>query len=141
MTGTPGTNGGLEFALPAKAWSTNEDRNLHHLARADLVKEWKDATIIHYRKAYAKTKPAWPPSIVQITIPFRDRRRRDPHNYCGTVLKAVIDGLVKAGAWPDDTPEYIGHREPRIVVDKQQQLVTVQWWPMEPTTEEEPQHG
>ena len=53
--------------------------------------------------------------LVTVTIPFTQNRRRDPHNYCGTVLKAIIDGLVHAGVVPDDTPEWIGHREPRLV--------------------------
>ena len=30
-------------------------------------------------------------------------------------LKAIIDALVAAGVVPDDTPEWIGHREPRLV--------------------------
>jgi len=51
-----------------------------------------------------------------VEIPFPQRRIRDPHNYCGTVVKAVIDGLVMGGAWPDDTPEYVGHLEPSLYV-------------------------
>jgi len=45
------------------------------------------------------------PSFVRVTFGVRDPgRRRDPHNYMPTV-KAIIDGLVDAGVWPDDTPE------------------------------------
>lgn len=75
-----------------------------------MIAVWKEATIVHYRNQ--QKGQHLPPSIVQIHIPFTTNRRRDPHNYCGTVLKAVIDGLVQAGAWPDDTPDYVGHREP-----------------------------
>lgn len=80
------------------------------MERAALIKDWKYATQIHYWSQIGRVPQ--PPSIVQLTIPTPDNRRRDNHNYCGSILKAVIDGLVKAGAWPDDTPEFVGHREP-----------------------------
>lgn len=73
-----------------------------------MVKNWKGAA----RLLAGKYKGANYPGIVQVWIPFKDNRRRDPHNYCGTVVKAIIDGLVMAGVWPDDTPDYVGHREP-----------------------------
>ena len=47
--------------------------------------------------------------------PVVDRRRRDPHNFAPT-LKHVIDGLVDAGLWPDDTPEYVRTLEPALAV-------------------------
>lgn len=95
----------IEFPPPARAWSTND--RIHHYERAELTRQWKGAARLLAGR-YGRLEPG----IVQIWIPFKDKRRRDPHNYCGTVLKAVIDGLVLAGAWPDDTPEWVGHREP-----------------------------
>jgi hypothetical protein len=56
------------------------------------------------------------PSVVMVEIPFNMVRTRDPHNYCGTVVKAIIDGLVLAGAWPDDTPDQVGHMEPFLTL-------------------------
>lgn len=97
----------FEFPPPAKAWSTND--RIHHMQRAEYTRHWKGAA-----RLLAGRYGPQPPGIVQIWIPFKDKRRRDPHNYCGTVLKAVIDGLVMAGLWPDDTPEYVGHREPIV---------------------------
>ena len=55
------------------------------------------------------------PSTVEVFIPFTTNRRRDPHNYVGTVVKWIIDGLVYAGAWPDDTPEWVTVLEPVLV--------------------------
>jgi hypothetical protein len=52
------------------------------------------------------------PALVRVHIPFPVDRRRDPHNYCGTVVKAIVDGLVNAGAWDDDTPEFVEHISP-----------------------------
>jgi len=114
----------LEFTIhPTEApWSTNQDRNLNPHARAHLIKAWKSDTAagwnaIPYRKraGYKINSDWYPPTIVQLRIGFTTIRKRDPHNYCGTVLKAVIDALVNKGLWPDDTPEWIGHREPILV--------------------------
>lgn len=116
----------LEFTIhPTEApWSTNQDRNLNYHQRAHLIKAWKVDTAaawlaLGYKKRHGyKINEDWyPPTIVQLEIGFTTNRKRDPHNYCGTVLKAVIDALVNAGLWPDDTPEWIGHREPVLVKD------------------------
>ena len=37
-------------------------------------------------------------------------------NYIGTIVKAVIDGLVDAGCWPDDTAEWVEIRQPTLQV-------------------------
>jgi hypothetical protein len=97
-------------------WSTNQDRNLNKYKRAERIREWKSAARVAFIGYMNYHHPGHSrllnPAIVQVTIPFTVDRIRDPHNYCGTVLKAVIDGLVKGGAWPDDSPEWVGHREP-----------------------------
>lgn len=106
------------FSPPTKPWSTNQERNLHHYDRAELIREWHGATRLaftSYRNRNGISVPL-PRGVVQVTIPFNAKRRRDPHNYCGTVVKAVIDGLVSARAWPDDTPDYVGHRESILYV-------------------------
>lgn len=36
-------------------------------------------------------------------------------HYFATV-KPIVDGLVDAGLWPDDTPEWVTTTEPRLVV-------------------------
>jgi hypothetical protein len=51
-------------------------------------------------------------SEVTVILPFRTAHRRDPHNYVGTVVKSIVDGLVTAGVWPDDNPEYVTVAEP-----------------------------
>lgn len=108
-------------------WSTNDERNFNRYVRHQRVKAWKgdtQAAWLTVKQAALNTYPRistsgtdtyFVPSIVQLHIGFKERRRRDPHNYCGTVLKAVVDGLVKAGLWPDDTPDWVGHREPLLV--------------------------
>lgn len=103
------------------AWSTNDDRKINKHERHRLIQTWKEAARLAMR-SWLNTHPdvsrPLPFAVVQVVIPFDKRRRRDPHNWCGTVLKAVVDGMVKAGAWPDDTPEWVGHREPVLYVTK-----------------------
>lgn len=100
----------VTFPPPTKPWSTNQDRNLNPYQRAERIKAWKETTW-----AQLLGKHIQPPLLVELTIPFTTSRRRDPHNYCGTVLKAVIDGIVLAGLAPDDTGEWVAHREPTLV--------------------------
>lgn len=119
----------LSFPLPAKPWSTNDEKKLHYHKRAELTREWRLQTRWWYVQAQTSDR-ALPPSIVTIHIPFKTNHRRDPMNYCGTVLKAVVDGLVDGGAWPDDTPDYVGHREPILYKGK---MVVVEINPKEET--------
>lgn len=106
------------FHPPTTPWSTNQDRNLHHNERYQTIQAWKVAAKLAYRSVVNKEglPAARVPGIVHVSIPFGVNRRRDPHNYCGTVVKAIIDGLVLGGAWPDDTPEYVTHLEPELRV-------------------------
>jgi hypothetical protein len=107
----------FRYAAPAKPWSTNQDRNLNQYVRHELIHHWKQVTKYEFISYVNRNDLRLPlePGVVTVAIPFSQNRRRDPHNYCGTVVKAVIDGLVLAGAWPDDTPEWVGHREPVLV--------------------------
>ncbi len=126
----------IEFPLPDKIWSTNQDRNYSPHTRHRLIQNWKETTgwawkASGIRKTFCVGGQHnlcchLSPKIVHVKIPVKDSRRRDPHNYCGTVVKAVIDGLVNVGVWPDDTPEYVGHREPELYKGE---LVVVELWP------------
>lgn len=102
----------LEYRAP-QPWSTNDDRRIHWAVRKRRVDEWHQVTRWHYRAA-RETAPT--PAIVTVEIPFAQKRRRDPHNYVGTVVKAIVDALVSEGAWPDDTAEFVTVAEPKLVV-------------------------
>ena len=104
----------FSFPPPDKPWSTNKDRTLNQYERAALISTWKGVAQVMYGGWCAKNAHtrALPPSLVRVHIPFTVNRRRDPHNYCGSVVKAIIDGMVNAGAWPDDTPNYVEHLSP-----------------------------
>lgn len=119
----------FEFPPPTNPWSTNEDRRLNRYVRNERIQTWKQATYVYYRTAMKRQGLPLEineKGIVQVEIPFTRHRRRDPHNYCGTIVKAIIDGLIHAGAWPDDTPEYVGHREP-VITDGELVVVTIDY--------------
>jgi hypothetical protein len=102
----------LEFDIGRwKPWSVNELTNSRqgHAIRSKQKRWWRDAG-----EAAGMTiagRPL-PPCTVQVAIPFRTNQRRDPHNYVGTVVKAIVDGLVRAGVWPDDNPDWVTVLEP-----------------------------
>lgn len=94
----------------------------HWAAKRRRLDPWKEAT----QWAWIAAKPyQWKvrgcPTLVEVEIPFADVRRRDPHNYTGTIVKTIVDALVTKtvkgqtlweGAWPDDTPEWVETAEP-----------------------------
>lgn len=94
----------------------NQVRSWHWGKLRRHLDPWKLTAQVTWNNQYRRTNnlqagPAW----VQVCIPFDVARRRDPHNYVGTVVKAVIDGLVRAGAWPDDNPRWVRTVEPVLI--------------------------
>ena len=84
-----------------------------------LHREWADAAHLYWRALPRTVREMWPrPTRVQVTLTFPTQRRRDPHNYVGTVCKAIVDGLVHAHVWPDDTAEWVTVTEPELRVGK-----------------------
>lgn len=110
----------ISFPRPTPALLSMNDRH-HWRRRASDVKLWRRAAYFAAR-AYDQ-----PPSMVCVTLDVPDARRRDPANYFATV-KPIVDGLVDAGLWPDDTPEWVTVVEPtlRIVGRGQPLLVSVE---------------
>lgn len=101
---------------PAPPLSLNRERCMHWSDRRKLLDPWKATA---WACALSSNLPAAidrTPCIVTLTIPFTTRHRRDPHNYV-PVVKAVVDGLVKAGVWPDDTHEWVTVHEPTLLYD------------------------
>jgi crossover junction endodeoxyribonuclease RusA len=112
----------IRFRPPARLLSMN-DRH-HWSVRARLARDWRLAAQVATRNAHSSGRFGsdqvgyfahlpMPPSVISIVLPVRDSRRRDPHNYFATV-KPIVDGLVDAGLWPDDTPEWVTTTEPTL---------------------------
>ncbi len=103
----------LLLALPADPVSVNETAGTHWSVFYRTKKAWIGAA---RQLAEVSGLGPLPPCQVKVIIPFREKRRRDPHNYVGTVCKWIIDGLVEAGVWPDDNPDWVEVAEPELVV-------------------------
>lgn len=99
----------LSFGAPADVWSINQ--RMHWSTRARLVEQWRKGTTRAARGL--SPKPGrW---YVVVSLPFRrNSEKRDPHNFTGTVVKSVIDGLTDAGLWPDDIPRYVAVGDPIV---------------------------
>lgn len=102
----------LYFDPACAPWSINQERTKHWSWRSKRVRWWRDTANVWARKAQ---HGAQPPAVIHVTLPFDRGARRDPSNYLPAV-KAIIDGLVDAGLWPDDTPEWVTVAEPSLAV-------------------------
>ena len=132
----------ITFPAPSKPISANQTRVMHWRVVAEHTKMWREATYLWALKALpgGADQRALPPCDVQVTLPFRQARRRDPDNYHATT-KWIIDGLgpmtrrgVGAGLWPDDTAEWVTQHQPIIHVGLPE-MVIIEIWPMtEPDT-------
>lgn len=62
---------------------------------------------------------------------FRDTRRRDPHNWTPTA-KAVLDGMVDAGVFPDDDFGHVVGPDMRIGAKADIPCLVMHVWPARP---------
>lgn len=95
----------LKFAVTgARPLTSNQSTGRNRYVVAKQVALW--------RKAVADTSflsssfPLRPAHIVAQPVYFNMRSRPDTGAAHPTV-KAIVDGLVDAGAWPDDNPDYV----------------------------------
>lgn len=102
---------------PTPPLSLNRERSLHWAARRRQTDPWKTATFWLAKQARLPAAVAGQRTAVTVVLPVRGHYRRDPANYYPTV-KAVVDGLVAAGVWPDDTPDYVTVAEPIVTCDQ-----------------------
>lgn len=100
----------LRFEAPSPPLSINQANRMHWAQKKRKLDPWRDAAAASWADSDQATRDM--PCSVQVILPFRTNQRRDPHNYTGTVIKAVVDALVRAGAWPDDTPEWVSVMDP-----------------------------
>lgn len=96
---------------PARPLSLNEERNLHWAARRHRLHPWRDTTWALALAAGLRTQVAGRHATITAVLPVKGNYRRDPANFYPTV-KSIVDGLVLANVWPDDTPDYVTVTEP-----------------------------
>lgn len=110
---------GVAFPAPGKALSAND--RPHKMQRAASVKSWRETTGVF------ASRVAWDGSPAYVTI-LAPSGVRDPMNLAPTA-KAMIDGLVDGGWWPDDDAELVHVMQP-IVLPVKYPLVGVVVSPM-----------
>jgi crossover junction endodeoxyribonuclease RusA len=118
----------FEFRAPDERLTMN--KRYHWAVRARLTRMWR---ICGHGAAASWRHPCGtdphpiplPPCLVRVTFGVPDNRRRDPHNTAPTV-KAIVDGMVDAGLWPDDTPDQVTILDPVFV--KGGPMVLVECW-------------
>jgi len=98
------------------------NKPLHWAARRRELEPWKQWMWVLAKEHKLSQRVRGRPCFVQFALPFNDDRRRDPHNYTGTVVKACVDALVSAGVWPDDTAKYVTVIDPELFKGKNVKL-------------------
>lgn len=92
-----------QLFYPVRPWTTNKDRNLFPMVRAEMVKEWRrsfrylaiEAGIPELEVMFIEVEPHVP------TRNFQDTAA------CNPAAKAAIDGIVDAGVVPDDAKAWL----------------------------------
>jgi crossover junction endodeoxyribonuclease RusA len=100
----------VEFPPPAPLLNMND--RLHWSVARKRARAWRTAALVYTRDQMGGARLG--ASMVTVELPVLGNRRRDPHNLFPTV-KPIVDGLVDAGLWPDDTPEWVTTTEPALV--------------------------
>lgn len=115
----------LAFIQPTHPLSINDAKGAHWAKVKGSLDPWQNAAWVTAHNHRVRTMkhrhiPLWRPKpiVVQPVIQFRDGRRRDPHNYVGTITKALVDGLVRAKIVPDDNPDWVTTWEPVIEANR-----------------------
>lgn len=104
----------ITLPMPAVPWGANQAATsaAQRISLHQRKKAVRDTTTLVARSHLRHVDLPLPPCDVHVSIPFSTNRKRDPHNYTSTVVKAVIDGLRIAGCWPDDDPTWVRVLDP-----------------------------
>ena len=88
-----------------RPWTANSARSASHWSKnADRTKTWRTAFQL---LAIEGGVPPLGACRVVVTPYLRNRSGRQDVGACAPAAKAAIDGIRDAGAWPDDTDEYV----------------------------------
>lgn len=94
-------------------WSTYHREKTHTMLDTNLL--W-----------WIGKQAMFPQAVVDFEVVFSKPARRDPANYHGSgTCKWIIDALVRAGAFPDDSPQYVEIRKTTVRYERNNSGVTV----------------
>lgn len=97
----------VEVLEPAERMTMN--KRYHWSTRHRLTRLWRHAAYVAACEQLGRgpAERAREACFVRVSFPVPDpARRRDPHNWSPTE-KALVDGLVDAGVWPDDDERHV----------------------------------
>jgi hypothetical protein len=87
-----------------RPWTLNNERKLHHMTRAKIVKEWRQAYCELAQKAMMPAMSA----VEVVAQPYvLNARYRQDVGACFPAVKAAIDGVVDAGVLIDDNAKIV----------------------------------
>lgn len=92
----------LTFTIPKAAWISANDR-LHWAVQSERTRYLRQLGAF---TAKAKRVPTFDVTHVAAFIGYLTGGRADPQNSAPTI-KALIDGMVDAGVWPDDDSTHV----------------------------------
>lgn len=87
--------------LPRNLWWSANDRLHWQVVRR------KKAAVRLMARAAATGGERFQKATLAVLVHYPTNAQADPHNVASTVLKAAIDGLVDAGALPDDSSKHL----------------------------------
>ena len=96
--------------LMGQVLTTNRAYNLHYHDRAKAVKYWRDLAAAEGSKCENvwKIKNGDNCSPCEIVArPVSPKFTRQDTGAAMPTVKAIVDGFVDAGFWPDDSPDWI----------------------------------
>ena len=118
----------MNFAvtLPGELVSINEVTGKGWPSVYRVKEAWRNAGYYHgleMRRTLRQNRVHTPMerAVVSFDFDVRQNRRRDGHNYTGTVVKWFIDGMVIAKVFVDDSSEHLEVRDPTFSVRPQGQ--------------------
>lgn len=92
----------IEIRIPAPCDFISSNKRYHHMAKANLVKQWRLAGFVA-----ARGMDAMPTPVRIVAHIWKPRRGRfDPNNLADTT-KSVVDGFVEAGLLVDDSFDHV----------------------------------
>jgi hypothetical protein len=115
----------IRFEPPAPLLNMND--RMHHMKRSRLVKTWREAAYWYACEQLPggpKARRLVGKQRVQIELPVKGKRARDPMNFVSTA-KCVIDGMTDADLWPSDSEGFVTVAEPTLRVGGTHVVVTI----------------
>lgn len=98
---TPPMTDTAQYTFEARAWTVNSERRLHYMAKAKLVKEWREAFGWLGLRQQARFTSAHIVVMIVMKPPMADT------GAANGAVKAAIDGLVDVGILPGDGPDHL----------------------------------